>query len=238
MTIVSDWLTVDLGSATAVFTTRSPTGLGGNEGSLNLGLRTSEDPLIVEDRRDAVCVELGLAPAQLRSMRQEHGADVCFVDSGSQGEAICDALITTLARQPLLCVTADCVPIAIAGAASVAVVHAGWRGLASGVIAAAVGKMRDVDPTAPLRAAVGPAAGPCCYEVSFEVLEKIGSQAVSNGRMLDLASTAALQLSEVGISDPVVLRHCTICDPDKRFHSFRRDGSDAGRQGVIAWLNQ
>jgi hypothetical protein len=146
-------------------------------------------------------------------------------------------------------VTADCVPVLVAdpGTGLVAAVHAGWRGLAAGVIEAAleVLRARGAD-TARLVAAVGPCVGPCCYEVDEPVL------AVLRARFPDdldraLAPTrpghARVDLGALALAD--LLRRldparagslegaCTACDA-VRFHSYRRDGARSGR--LLHWV--
>ena len=126
--------------------------------------------------------------------------------------------------------TADCVPIIVRAEHGWGLIHAGWRGLANGIIESVVGALGE-----PLEAVVGPSAGPKAYEVGMEVVEAIGASAVfdklpghSHKALLDTAATAIRQLHNANSS---ISAHnasiCTISDP--RFHSFRRDGASAGR---------
>ena len=92
--------------------------------------------------------------------------------------------------------TADCVPIAIAGGGAVAMLHAGWRGLAAGVVAEGVGAVRELGASGPLSAAIGPGAGPCCYEVGEDVhaaFAEYGADA-RRGFNLDMKAVARIQL--------------------------------------------
>jgi copper oxidase (laccase) domain-containing protein len=114
-------------------------------------------------------------------------------------------------------------------------VHAGWQGLAKGVIAATVAAMGE-QPTA---AAIGPAAGVCCYEVSDELIERfaaLGHGERRVGRNLDLKGIAADQLSQAGVNVLHDVNLCTICAEPGLLFSHRRDGGVTGRQAGIAWL--
>jgi hypothetical protein len=131
-----------------------------------------------------------------------------------------------------------------AGGAAVAAVHAGWRGLARGVIGAgvaAVARAAGAEPSEVV-AAIGPHIGPCCYEVDAPVLDALalalGREAASSWRavreghaMLDLGRAARLALARAGVPEPAIgadAARCTACDRE-RFHSYRRDGPRAGR---------
>lgn len=163
--------------------------------------------------------------------RQVHGADILEVGAaGFQGEA--DALYTMKPNLPLCVATADCVPIVLEGADTVAVVHAGWRGMAAGVLAATVAAMAELGDPA-LRAAIGPAIGPCCYEVGEEVLSDLGAfrtETTWGSPSLDLRAAARSQVSniEVWVSD-----RCTRTD--HALHSFRSNGTRE-RQIAVGWL--
>lgn len=163
--------------------------------------------------------------------RQVHGADVVVVDSaGLQGEA--DALLTTKPNLPLCVATADCVPIVLEGADSVAVVHAGWRGMVAGVLAATVAAMAEGGDRA-LRAALGPAIGSCCYEVGVEVLADLDafrSETSWGTPSVDLRAAAAAQLGNI---DVWASERCTRTDD--AFHSFRSNGTRE-RQVAVGWL--
>jgi copper oxidase (laccase) domain-containing protein len=130
----------------------------------------------------------------------------------------------------MLAMSADCLPIAIArtdGRRALAVLHAGWRGLAEGVVAAGAAALGD----GPKAAVVGPAIGPCCYDVGEEVASLYDPDLVGEGR-LDLwtAAERALRAADVDRVDRLDL--CTRCNPTL-FFSHRRDGRARGVQGVI-----
>lgn len=123
--------------------------------------------------------------------------------------------------------TADCVPIILRGTTGWGVVHAGWRGLANGIISKAVEKLGEVH-----EAVIFPAASTPRYEVGQEVVSAIGNSAVvdrDGGRLsLDTAATASNQLLSIDSKIRVAISGvCTL--EDLHFHSFRRDGAAAGR---------
>ena len=220
------------GSYEVVFSTR----LGGvSEGafaSLNLGLLTGDEPALVEENRRRLCGEIGADPARLALSRQVHGAEVHRARPGRGTPG--DALFTEQRGLPMLRLTADCLPIAVACSnghrPALALVHAGWRGLLGGVVEKAVAAVggRAV-------AIVGPGIGPCCYEVGDEVampFRKRYGGSVLRGRSLDLPAAAEGALRSAGCASVERLDICTSCDADL-FFSHRRDGERTGRQGVI-----
>ena len=131
---------------------------------------------------------------------------------------------------------ADCLPIALAGDGGVAVVHAGWRGLAGGVIAAGVLALRELGVTGPIEAAIGPGAGGCCYETGPEVRAALGGADVpGEGRRVDLKALARRQLVAAGVSDVRDVGICTLCAEPGMVFSHRRDGASTGRQAGLVW---
>ncbi len=160
-----------------------------------------------------------------------------------------DAAWTRAPGRAVGVVTADCVPVLLRAGApeapplAVAAVHAGWRGLAAGVLERALFALRTACPGAPLHAAHGPAAGACCYEVDGPVCEALEARypdalpaAATPSRpghvMLDLARLARAALCAAGAQCLPCAAHCTICNP--RFASYRRDGARAGR--MLHWI--
>ena len=157
-----------------------------------------------------------------------------------------DAIVSTLPGLTVAVVTADCVPVllAVPSGAAVAAVHAGWRGLAAGVVTTGVEALvRASGATAPsLVAAIGPHIGPCCYEVDEPVLEaledrhgravRVAARPARPGHTyLDLGGLVRTALVEAGLEGAGVggaAGLCTFCNAE-RFHSYRRDGSQAGR---------
>jgi YfiH family protein len=169
--------------------------------------------------------------------RQVHSARVLPAHPGECGEG--DALVAGGADVALSVVTADCVPVLLAGPEGIAAVHAGWRGIASGVIPATLSAVVDL---ARWRAWVGPAIGPCCYEVGEEVAAQVVAAsgpevAVAGARgrpHLDLQAAARRQLEAAGVGEITTLPICTRCRADW-LYSFRREGREAGRNMAFVW---
>jgi polyphenol oxidase len=214
-----------------VFSTR----LGGvSEGpfaSLNLGKLTLDREEHVEENRRRLCAQIGADVASLALNRQQHSAVVNRATAGSRDKPG-DGLWTDEPGVALLKLTADCVPIALVreDRPGLALLHAGWRGLLEGIADAGVAAVGGKP-----RAAVGPAIGPCCYEVGPEVAEpfrlRFGADVV-RGRMLDLWTAAERALGEAGVPKVERFDICTSCNPDL-FFSHRREVGVTGRQGVI-----
>lgn len=177
----------------------------------------------------------GVSPAWLR---QVHGARVLPARPGACGEG--DALRVESTGVAALIATADCVPLLIATPESAIAVHAGWRGLVAGVVGAALAAARD---PASATVWIGPAIGPCCYEVGEDVAASVAAastpavvrQGGAGRPHLDLAAAATAQLLAAGVTRIVRLEACTRCDPD-RLWSHRRDRDGAGRNLAAIWL--
>jgi hypothetical protein len=214
--------------------------------SLNLSYSSGDDPRYVSSNRYLVTRELGTGPFAVGG--QVHGATLALIEpeqagSGFEGPegviGATDGLHSSFPGVALAVATADCAPIILGSAREerLAVIHAGWRGIAAGIVEAAA-RLFD-DPTG-VRATIGPCAGVCCYEVGGEVVEAIeagpGGSAVtrrSSGRVfLDIPSTIERGLRELGVRDIEPSGVCTI-DLSDRFFSHRRDGP-CGRQLAIA----
>jgi purine-nucleoside/S-methyl-5'-thioadenosine phosphorylase / adenosine deaminase len=140
-----------------------------------------------------------------------------------------DGHATALPGVAPMVVTADCLPIALIALEAVAMLHAGWRGIAAGVIEEGVHAMRELGATE-VAAAIGPGAGPCCYEAGPEVHEAL---VASVGRNVDLKLAARRRLQAAGVGQTHDVGLCTICD--ERFFSHRREQGRAGRQAGVAW---
>jgi YfiH family protein len=168
---------------------------------------------------------------------QVHGTIVRQVrdpaDVGDDVEA--DGQATALHAHGAIVLTADCLPVALgASGGAVALVHAGWRGLAAGVLEEGVRAVRELGGDGEIVAIIGPGAGPCCYEVGEEVHAAFGG-AHRAGRNIDLKAIARERLLAASVADVRDVAACTICD--ERFFSYRREGVRAGRQGGVAWLS-
>lgn len=192
-------------------------------------------------------------PAGLLRPRQVHGSRVVSGRACAHEPAPeADAVVSGEAGIPVGVVTADCVPILMASESGRAVgaIHAGWRGLARGVVAAGVDALRHLCPDEALVAAVGPHIGPCCYEVDDPVLDALAPgfpggigfakrPSRAGHARLDLGALASRALELAGLPRAAhgsVPDACTSCDA-RRFHSYRRDGSRAGRlvHHIAAW---
>jgi polyphenol oxidase len=212
------------------FTTREGGVSTGAYASLNLGSRGDDEARIVENRQ-IVCAELGLDAERLAVNRQRHTAVVHRARAGLRETG--DALWSDEPGQPVLALTADCVPIAIAstsGPPALAVVHAGWRGLAAGVVDGCVAALEGSESVA----IIGPSIGPCCYEVGPEVSGRFDDD-LTDGRMLDLWTAAERALQRAGVASVERIDRCTRCHSDE-FFSHRASGVPHGTQGVIGAL--
>jgi YfiH family protein len=132
-----------------------------------------------------------------------------------------------------LVLTADCLPVALIAPGAVAMVHAGWRGLADGVLEEGVEALRELSDDGALEAAIGPGAGGCCYEVGAEVHAAFGR--APEQAHIDLKAIATERLRAAGVQQVHDVGICTMCSHPELFFSHRRDGGLTGRQAGIAW---
>jgi hypothetical protein len=231
-------IAVALNGARALFTTRRGGCSTGPYASLNLGQLTGDDPAAVSENRARLERAHGVA---LAYGHQVHGATVRRRERG-QGTAVpepADGLLTALPGVAPMVLSADCLTIAIAARGATGVLHAGWRGLAAGVIAAGVAELRALAGEREIEAAIGPGAGGCCYEVGDELRERFAGYgpAVRHGRNLDLKAIASAQLVEAGVAAVHDVGLCTLCADTGLFFSHRRDRGITGRQAALAWLS-
>ena len=237
---MSDPLPHDLpGGARVLFTARAE----GNMSSMR-GDGAVQGHLARERLRRQIGVD------RLARARQVHGRVVASVLSSAEsvaqgseqlsegddaaprlGEA--DGQVTALPAVGVMVLTADCLPVALGAPDAVAMLHAGWRGLAAGILEEGVAALRELAGEQELHAVIGPGAGPCCYEVGAEVHAALGG--TPRRGPIDLAGIAARRLRAAGVAEVRALQACTICD--RRFFSHRREGERAGRQAGVAWLS-
>lgn len=230
---------IDLTGARAVFTTRRGGVSEGPYASLNLGKLTDDDPHAVERNRTRLETQIGVPMALIR---QVHGTDVLRLTAPPNGTADlpeADGQATALPGVAPLVMTADCLPVAVAGDGAVAMLHAGWRGLAGGVLLEGVNALRQLGARNPLTAAIGPGAAACCYEVGDEVhaeFEHLGDRR-RRGQNLDMKWIARHQLEQAGVQTVHDIEMCTICGDPSLLFSHRRDSGVTGRQGGVVWLS-
>jgi YfiH family protein len=220
----ADQITVDLPGARALFSTVA---------AGNLGLLTG-DPHAPE-RRARLAARLGV---ELAWRKQVHGSRVDIVATATDPDAPwieADGLITSTPGVAPLVLAADCLPVILANGAAVAAVHAGWRGLAGGILPAAAALLTRFGG-GPVGAAIGPGAGPCCYTVGDEVARTFAAYRATRGANLDLKAIAATQLRSAGVAEVHDVGLCTICADPRHFFSHRRDRGATGRQVGLGWL--
>jgi YfiH family protein len=226
----------------AFVTTREGGVSEGEYGSLNLGEKGGDDPGRVAANRAVVRAHL---PSSPRWLAQVHGTDVADLDAPGEGEpAVADAAATSVAGRVAVVLTADCLPVflCLEDGSRVAVAHAGWRGLAAGVLENAVTGLGDRASRA--MAWLGPAIGPRAFEVGPEVREAfVGVEARASGAfaprdggkfLADLYALARQRLARAGVSRVYGGGFCTYTERH-RFFSYRRV-KESGRMGAFIWI--
>jgi hypothetical protein len=210
--------------------------------SLNVADHVGDEPAAVAENRRRLRARWAL-PAEPVWLQQVHGCDV--VDAG-RGAAGCPADAAVAVGPGSVCavLTADCLPVLFCDRAAtvVGVAHAGWRGLAGGVLEQTVARLDR--PARELLAWLGPAIGPQAFEVGDEVRAAFTAQdgeaarcfhPSARGRWLaDLYGLARLRLQRAGVGDVHGGGMCTFSDA-ARFYSYRRDGV-TGRMASLLWL--
>jgi YfiH family protein len=237
---LGEHIAIERNGAHAIFTTRRGGVSAGPYASLNLGLWTDDDAAAVATNRARAAKLAGVSADALAQGRQVHAAAVTRLADGAALRAKpveADGQATALADVAPIVLVADCLPVVLLGGGAVAALHAGWRGLAAGVLGEGVQAARELGGGGPLAAAIGPAVGPCCYEVGDEVRAAFASDGpdVVAGRNIDLKAIAARRLREAGVDDVHDVALCTMCTPPELFFSHRRDGPVTGRQAGMAW---
>ncbi|MCU0805246.1 MAG: peptidoglycan editing factor PgeF [Burkholderiales bacterium] len=224
----------------ALATTRAGGASSAPFASLNLGDHVGDDPAHVAQNRALLARVLPRAPLWLA---QVHGTRVVEAE-GAEGVPTADAAVAHSAGAVLAVLTADCLPVLLAArdASAIGIAHAGWRGLASGVVEAAVARM-NVAPSRVV-AWLGPAIGQGAFEVGDEVRETFVAQDVGAGSAFtrgkpgkwqaDLETLARRRLAAAGVGEIHGGGYCTFTDSE-RFFSFRRDGR-TGRMATLIWL--
>jgi len=181
------------------------------------------------------------------SWKQVHGTAIAEVNGPNQQCGEVDAMITRAEGIPIAAMTADCVPILLSrtDGKAVASIHAGWRGTRAHITHALVEKLESQgEKPADWVAAIGPAIGPCCYEVSEDLAADFAREfsnlgpnvAVPRHRILDLPAINAGELKQLGLQKVDIIRACTKCAAGPYapfFHSFRREGGNARQWSLI-----
>jgi YfiH family protein len=237
--IIPDWPAPP--NVRALVTTRAGGASRGPYASFNLGARVGDDPAAVERNRGRLRSALPADPVWLQ---QVHGTDA--VDAASAPAPVrADAAFARTRHVVCAVLTADCVPVLLAhtGGRAVAVAHAGWRGLAAGVIEAAVARMGV--PAEAVIAWLGPAIGPRAYEVGPEVraafvaVDPDAAAAFAPHRddrlLADLWLLARQRLARAGVAAVHGGRHCTYAEAE-RFYSYRRTPV-TGRFASLVWID-
>jgi YfiH family protein len=254
--LVPDW--PDLPDSVGVLCTTRRGGVspapyddGQGKGGLNLGTHVGDTPKCVERNRDILRAELPAEPAWLTQVHATRAVDAARVDHDAP-PPVADASFTTARGVVCAILTADCLPVLLCDAAgrTVGAAHAGWRGLADGVLQATVETMRAAG-AGELMAWLGPAIGPARFEVGPEVLEAFLAGADDAGAAAlracflplanrpgkyhaNLYSLARIALAAVGVGRVAGGDFCTVSNSG-RFYSYRRDGV-TGRQASLIWL--
>lgn len=240
----ADWIVPDWpvpAGVKALVTTRNGGVSTGPYASFNLGLRVNDDPDAVQRNRDLLRRHL---PAEPRWLTQVHGSRVADAE-GVRETVEADAAISRRAGEVCAVMIADCMPVLLADRAGTVVgaAHAGWRGLAAGVVENTVQAMA-VAP-ANLVAWLGPAIGPSAFEVSADVRDAFvatdpGAASafveLKAGKWLaDLFALGRRRLHAAGVAEIHGGGVCTFSDP-RRFYSHRRDRI-TGRMAALIWLS-
>lgn len=196
-----------------------------------------EDPLPGQGERAATHV--GVAVARWAQDHQVHEHRVRVIGPHDEVRPFttdADGQATARRDVPVAVRVADCLPIALVAPEAVAVVHAGWRGLAAGIVEAGVTAMHDLGATR-ISAAIGPGAGVCCYETGDEVHAAFAhlGPGMRVGPRADLKAAARALLEQWDVAEIHDCGLCTICAPPGWFFSYRREGVHAGRQVGVAW---
>ena len=244
-TLCPEWSVPDV--IQAIVTTRTGGASDSSWGTLNLGVHTGDDARTVVINRASLIRHLGLAQEPVW-LNQVHGNEVFIADADMTLPAEADASYTTRPGVALVIMVADCLPILICSTdgREIAAIHAGWRGLANGIIARVVGQFRSND----LSAWLGPGIGRCHYEVDAVVKRHFDSEAPFSPSpgpgerletnpmdhwMFDLSKEARDQLQRTGVIQIQSENICTYCD--NRFYSYRRDGV-TGRFAALIWIKR
>jgi len=257
VTVPADWLAPEwrIAGVGALMTTRAGGVSAGPHASMNVGIAVGDDPRAVAANRRSLAEAVGAAPVFLRQMHGRRVVRLAAEDAAPDAPVHeADAAVTTVPGVACIVQAADCLPVLLAApdGRAVGAAHAGWRGLAGGVVEAAVAAVCDAAACAPaeLTAWLGACIGPDAFEVGADVLAAFAVdpqpgrgdasaarrfRARGGGKWLaDLAGLARDRLAAAGVSRVAGGRWCTVAEPE-RFFSFRRDGT-TGRMAAAIWI--
>ncbi|MBT8049244.1 MAG: peptidoglycan editing factor PgeF [Xanthomonadales bacterium] len=235
--IYPDWPAPD--NVRGFTTTRGGGVSSGCWSSFNLGDHCGDDPADVKSNRAMLDA---LLPSPANWLRQVHGTQALKIPGKQETIPQGDALVTVTPGQVCAVLTADCLPVFLCNRRGdrVGVAHAGWRGLANGILPAAVRAM-DEDP-GELLAWLGPAIGPQAYEVGPDVAAAFAGEfpagflARGDRFLMDIYALARLKLAAAGVRSVYGGGFCTFTE-STRFFSYRRDGV-TGRMASLIWFDR
>jgi hypothetical protein len=208
----------------------------------NVGDHVGDDPVVVARNRSALARTTGVDAQRWIWLRQVHGVDVhvatrAGADSVSREPPVADAVVTAERGLALAVVTADCAPLVLASDDAVGVVHAGHRGLAAGVIEAAIARLREIG-TGDIRAYLGPCIRAAHYEFGRDDLApfvarfgpRVQARTRTGSPALDIPVAIRIVCEREGV---VAFEDSGICTAESAgYFSYRRD-ADTGRQATI-----
>lgn len=207
--------------------------------SLNLGVYTNDSKENVSENFKRICSSTKMH-TNIAYLNQEHGKKVFIVNkdnisevTGSKG----DAIVTNEKNLPIGVFTADCVPILLYDKNNkvVAAIHAGWRGVEAKILSETFNVMKDnfASSSKDIICAIGPAIGPCCFEVSRDVADKFTFlKEKENSIFVDLFKEVYSEAKSLGFLEENIdiSEKCTVCE-NELFHSYRREKGKTGRIG-------
>jgi len=207
--------------------------------TLNLGRSAGDAPELVQENERRLAASLGL-PSPPARLKLEHGTRCLQVtEPGVYGPA--DSMLTDRKGLPLWLTVADCLPVYLVVGSWIAILHAGWRGTADGVIASTVEALERASglPASKQRAWIGPGIQVCCYPVRPVVAGRFAPdllESIDGKDHLNLADAAIRALRAAGLPREAIAasRLCTSCR-NELFFSYRRDGSRSGRMAAVLW---
>ncbi len=210
---------------------------------IKAGISLKPFPYFPPEDRKRLAISLKLDPKQLVIPLQVHSDNV-RICTKPKVKKNTDGVVTNKQDLVLSIQVADCIPIFLVDPVEkvFGIIHAGWRGVVCGIIQRSVYATIQIgsDPKN-LNVLLGPSIRQCCFEVGHDVARQFDSSYITrgiNGRsMVDLQSIIIYQLEKLGVKNKKIvdLKECTCCQ-EKRYHSFRRDGKDAGRMiAILGW---